>query len=43
MSKGKLLTRFPYDPFVRGAYFKSYKDYNKLRKQKKTSVQTENN
>lgn len=40
ISKGKLLTKFPFDPLVRGSYFKCYREYNKVRKHKKTTVQT---
>ena len=35
INKGKLLSKFPYDPLVRGAYFKLYRQYNKTRKFKK--------
>ena len=35
LSKGALLSKFPFDPIVRGAYFKCYREYNKLRKYKK--------
>ena len=35
LSKGALLSKFPFDPIVRGAYFKCYRESNKLRKYKK--------
>ena len=35
ISKGKLLTKFPFDPLVRGSYFKCYREYNKVCKHKK--------
>ncbi|CAC5360537.1 unnamed protein product [Mytilus coruscus] len=35
ISKGKLLSKFPFDPIVRGSYFKCYREYNKSRKRKK--------
>ncbi|VDI79040.1 Hypothetical predicted protein [Mytilus galloprovincialis] len=34
VSKGELLSKFPYDPIVRGSYYKCYREYNKLRKYK---------
>ncbi|CAC5370517.1 unnamed protein product [Mytilus coruscus] len=35
ISKEKLLSKFPFDPIVRGSYFKCYREYNKSRKRKK--------
>ena len=35
MNKGKFSSKYPYDPLVRGAYFKLYRQYNKTRKFKK--------
>ena len=29
------MTKFPFDPLVRGSYFKCYREYNKVRKHKK--------
>lgn len=35
IDKGQLLSRFPFDPIIRGSYFKCYREYTKLRKFKK--------
>lgn len=34
ISKGKLLSKFPWDPIIKGSYYKCYREYNKLRKYK---------
>ena len=34
ISKGELLSKFPWDPIVKGSYYKCYREYNKLRKYK---------
>ncbi|CAC5414343.1 unnamed protein product [Mytilus coruscus] len=34
VSKGELLSKFPFDPIIRGSYYKCYREYNKLRKYK---------
>ncbi|CAC5397394.1 unnamed protein product [Mytilus coruscus] len=34
VSKGELLSNFPFDPIIRGSYYKCYREYNKLRKYK---------
>lgn len=35
LSKGAILSKLLFDPIVRGAYFKCYREYNKLGKYKK--------
>ena len=35
IEKGKLMTKFPRDPIIRGSFFKINKQYSKLRKKKK--------
>ena len=35
LNKGKLMSKFPFDPGIKGSYFKLYREYNKLRKFKK--------
>ncbi len=37
ISKGELLSKFPWDPIIKGSYYKCYKEYNKLRKYKQRS------
>lgn len=34
ISKGKLLSKFSWDPIIKGSYYKCYREYNKLRKYK---------
>ena len=34
ISKGELLSRFPWDPIVKGSYYECYREYNKLSKYK---------
>ena len=41
LNKGKLMSKFPFDPGIKGSYFKLYREYNKLRKFKKKDFQTE--
>ena len=33
--KAELLSKYPFDPLIRGSYFKCYREYTKLRKYKK--------
>lgn len=35
LNKGKLMSKFPFDPGIKGSYFKLYREYNKMRKFKK--------
>ncbi|CAC5409288.1 unnamed protein product [Mytilus coruscus] len=35
MDKGALLSKYPFNPIIRGSYFKCYREYTKLRRYKK--------
>lgn len=35
LSKGRLMSKFPFDPGIKGNYYKLYRQYNKMRKFKK--------
>jgi hypothetical protein len=35
LAQGKIYSKFPKDPVIRGHYYKLYREYNKLRKKTK--------